>query len=238
MPSTQHIRPFATCSAPAQDTLGAEKLKNLSIYDLRFTIDAGRFLTTDEHGLTRMWDAGFEWRVSIFLDKQLRIIPATEADLLAISKLAGVIWHACYPGIITPEQIDYMLVRMYSPETLSAELREGIRYECLLVREELVGFAAYGPAEQPHTFKLHKLYLHPQEHGQGLGSLLLQHCETEVRKLGAQRLILNVNKRNAKAIAAYQRNGFRIIDSAVADIGGGFVMDDFVMAKDFSEQPT
>jgi ribosomal protein S18 acetylase RimI-like enzyme len=65
-----------------------------------------------------------------------------------------------------------------------------------------------------------------------LGSLLLHHCEHEVRGLGAARLMLTVNKRNSKAIAAYERNGFTITESIVVDIGGGFVMDDYVMAKD------
>jgi len=43
-----------------------------------------------------------------------------------------------------------------------------------------------------------------------------------------------VNKRNVRAIKAYQRNGFEIADSVVTDIGGGFVMDDYVMAKDLA----
>ena len=79
--------------------------------------------------------------------------------------------------------------------------------------------------------KLHKLYLLPELHGRGLGSRLLQHCEREVRAGGARRLILSVNKRNAQAIAAYKRNGFVIAESVVTDIGGGFVMDDYIMAK-------
>ena len=82
------------------------------------------------------------------------------------------------------------------------------------------------------TFKLHKIYLHPDWHGRGLGSRLLQHCECESRKRGALQLVLAVNKRNAKAIATYQRNGFVIAESVVKDIGGGFVMDDFIMAKE------
>jgi GNAT superfamily N-acetyltransferase len=98
----------------------------------------------------------------------------------------------------------------------------------------MIGFASYGPTEQPAVFKLHKIYLNPGWQGRGLGSLLLQHCEGEVRKLGAQRLILSVNKRNAKAIAAYQRNGFAIAESVVTDIGGGFVMDDFIMVKELN----
>jgi diamine N-acetyltransferase len=208
------------------------------------------------------------------------IIPAAEANLPVISKLAGVIWRACYPGIITHAQIDYMLARMYALEVMRDEIcSQGIRYDLLFVDGKPAGFASYGPvaatppsqkvvatprrlsenhrpfetggnapgaahstpgdeASPPPTnpafeFKLHKLYLLPELHGCGLGSLLLQHVEREVRQPGARRLILAVNKRNANAIAAYQRNGFVIAETVVTDIGGGFVMDDYVMAKDF-----
>ena len=74
--------------------------------------------------------------------------------------------------------------------------------------------------------------LRPELHGRGLGSQLLKHGEDEARRLGARRLILAVNKRNARAITAYQRNGFGVVESVMADIGVGFVMDDFIMAKD------
>jgi diamine N-acetyltransferase len=162
-----------------------------------------------------------------------QILPATEADLPAIATLAGVIWRAHYPGIISTEQIEYMLAKMYSLEILREEIRmRAIRYERLLVGEELAGFAAHGPTEQPNFFKLYKIYLHPAWQGRGLGSLLLRHCEREVFKLGSDRLLLTVNKRNTKAIAAYQRNGFAITESIVVNIGGGFVMDDYVMAKE------
>lgn len=162
-----------------------------------------------------------------------QIFPANETDLLAIGTLADVIWRVHYPGIISREQIDYMLGKMYSLETLREEIRlRSIRYERLFVGEEFVGFASHGPTEQPKLFKLHKIYLHPAWHDRGFGSLLLRHCEREVCNLGAERLTLTVNKRNSKAIAAYQRNGFAITDSVVVEIGGGFVMDDFVMAKE------
>lgn len=162
-----------------------------------------------------------------------RIRPATEADAEAISRLADVIWRAHYPGVISPEQIEFMLARMYALDTLRGEMRTGgIRYELLSAGGELSGFASFGPAGPPGVFKLHKLYLRPALHGRGLGSRLLRHCEDEACKLGARRLILAVNKRNTKAIAAYERNGFTIAESVCVDIGGGFVMDDFVMAKE------
>jgi len=163
----------------------------------------------------------------------IRIIPTTEEHLPAISELAGVIWRACYPGIITPEQIDYMLAQMYALDVLREEIRtQGIRYDVLIAGGKPAGFTSWGPASKPGVMKLHKLYLLPERHGCGLGSLLLQHCEREAGTSGARRLILCVNKRNAKAIAAYQRNGFTVVESVVTDIGNGFVMDDYVMAKD------
>jgi GNAT superfamily N-acetyltransferase len=166
---------------------------------------------------------------------RMEIIRAAEADLPAISELAGVIWRASYPGIITMEQIDYMLGRMYAPDVLRDEIRfQGIRYDCLFVDGNMAGFTSYGPASEPGVTKLHKLYLLPELHGRGWGSRLLQHAEREVRRHGSRRLILAVNKHNTKAIAAYQRNGFVVAESVVTDIGGGFVMDDFVMAKELA----
>ena len=41
--------------------------------------------------------------------------------------------------------------------------------------------------------------------------------------------MLAVNKRNAAAIAAYRKHGFEIVEAVVKDIGGGFVMDDYIM---------
>ena len=128
-----------------------------------------------------------------------------------------------------------MLARMYSPDVLRRELQNDIRFVRLLVGDELAGFASFGPMKAEKVMKLHKLYLHPRFHGRGLGSLLLQHCEREIRRLGHRRLVLSVNRRNARAIAAYQRNGFRTVETVVVDIGAGFVMDDCLMAKDWPD---
>ncbi|HTQ49265.1 MAG TPA: GNAT family N-acetyltransferase [Candidatus Acidoferrales bacterium] len=166
-----------------------------------------------------------------------QIIDAGEEHLPAIAELAGIIWRACYPGIISHAQIDYMLARMYGLDTLRDEIRlQGILYNLLLVDGKPAGFASCGPTPEPDVMKLHKLYLLPQWRRRGLGSRLLQQCECKARADGARRLILSVNKRNAQAIAAYRRNGFVITESVITDIGDGFVMDDYIMAKSVSEK--
>lgn len=162
----------------------------------------------------------------------IEILPATEEHLPDLAKVAGIIWREHYPGIISREQIEYMLKKMYSQETLRDELhQQGIQFWRLLSGERCVGFASLGPTADPAVMKLHKCYLLPALHGRGHGSRLLQHCENEARQRGAQRLVLAVNKHNPKAIAAYQRNGFSVAESVLTDFGSGFVMDDYIMAK-------
>jgi GNAT superfamily N-acetyltransferase len=164
-----------------------------------------------------------------------RILPVAETDLPAIARLAGVIWPECYAGIISREQIEFMLARMYSLDVLRDEISaQGIRFYRLVVDGREKGFASIGPLKTPGVWKLHKIYLCPEIHGRGLGSRMLQHCQSEAWRFGARRLILSVNKRNTRAITAYQRNGFAVTESVVVDIGRGFVMDDFVMAKDLA----
>ena len=167
--------------------------------------------------------------------ESVEILPATEEHLPALAELAGVIWREHYPGIISNAQIDYMLGKMYSLNTLSEELRfKGIRFVRLLVGGRFVGFASFGLTSEPGGAKLHKCYLLPEMHGHGYGSQLLQHCEREVRKLGVRRLVLAVNKHNSKAVAAYQRNGFTVAESVITDFGSGYVMDDYIMAKNLA----
>ena len=118
---------------------------------------------------------------------------------------------------------------------MRAELESGIVWFRAIVDGELRGFASVGPTEAAADFKLDKLYVHPGWQRHGLGSALLKNCETTARTHGATALILNVNKRNTVALAAYARRGFSFKESIVADIGGGFVMDDYVMVKALSE---
>jgi ribosomal protein S18 acetylase RimI-like enzyme len=162
---------------------------------------------------------------------QVTVEPASVEDLAKIAALAAVIWRAHYPGIISHEQIDYMLARMYEVEVMRREFELGIAYDRLLVDGALRGFSAYGPTSNAGELKLHKLYIHPHYQRQGFGASLLKHVEEVARERDVSALILAVNKKNTQAIAAYRKHGFTIHESVVEDIGSGFVMDDYVMAK-------
>lgn len=160
----------------------------------------------------------------------VEIKQAGPEDLPAIAAMAGIVWRAYYPGIISHGQIEYMLENMYNLRVLRRELNEGISFVQVFVDGTFTGFASYG-AVAPGEIKLHKIYIHPDWHRHGLGSLLLSHVENACRQKGIRSLLLSVNKLNLPAIAAYQKNGFALRESVVTEIGQGFVMDDYIMAK-------
>jgi len=166
------------------------------------------------------------------MKEALSIVAATEADLAAVAELAGVVWRRHYPGIITPEQIEYMLALGYSHDALRRFIEiDGAGLDLAYVGERLVGFGAYYPLDADRELKLDKLYVHQDFQGRGAGRRLVASAENAARLRGCAALILNVNKYNSQAIQMYERNGFSVREAVAVDIGGGFVMDDYVMAK-------
>jgi hypothetical protein len=105
------------------------------------------------------------------------IRPATDAEVPLVSELAGRIWRAHYPSILSREQIEYMLALMYDVAQLRRDLTRGVVYELLFDGDLAVGFCGY--EQIGDELKLHKLYLEVTEHGRGLGSLMLRHVEDE-----------------------------------------------------------
>jgi ribosomal protein S18 acetylase RimI-like enzyme len=161
---------------------------------------------------------------------ELRIAPLAEGDIAAVIELAGVIWRRHYPGIISVEQIDYMLAQRYTPAVMRGQLHsDSAWWDQAFAGARLIGFAQY--ELYGNAMKLDKLYLHPDVQRRGYGGRMLAHVEGAARRRGSGAVRLNVNRHNAESIAAYRKHGYEVVDTVVADIGGGYVMDDYVMEK-------
>lgn len=156
----------------------------------------------------------------------------TLADFPTVARLADTIWRSHYITMISLDQIDYMLSGRYTPGRLRRYLEStDCGMQLLKVSGVPGGYCSYALTETPGEMKLQELYLLPEHQGKGLGKLMLCHVETEARSRGCAVLTLTVNKGNANSIAVYRKAGFTIREEAVFDIGNGFVMDDYVMAK-------
>ena len=163
---------------------------------------------------------------------EIRIEPLKSEEVERLAALAREIWYDHYPAIITTAQIDYMLQQRYSPLVVRAELhRSDIWWDKLLVGGEFCGFASFLLGDEVGTMKLDKIYVRTSCQRRGYGGLLIARAGEEALRTGCHRLILAVNKRNASAIAAYSKHGFRVVQAVVKDIGDGFVMDDYIMEK-------
>jgi ribosomal protein S18 acetylase RimI-like enzyme len=154
---------------------------------------------------------------------------ATPGEIPLLQRLAGQIWRAHYPGIISAAQIEYMLDRMYGAEVIATEMRSGTCWELIREGAEAVGFLSYSYGKRAAQLKLHKLYVQVERHGQGLGRAGLARVMQAAAALGAREVSLFVNKNNQKAIRAYERAGFVIAESVINEFGAGFVMDDYRM---------
>ena len=164
------------------------------------------------------------------------IRPAAREELHVIAALAGTIWPMTYAGILGADQIEYMLEMMYAGRVLEQEYDTGVRFFLIIDGDKAVGFFSFGVEGdgKDKVAKLHKLYLDASRHGQGIGSLALRRAAEEARRAGFRRMILDVNRNNARAIRAYERNGFVKREVVDIPIGNGFEMNDFIMEKDLT----
>ena len=151
-------------------------------------------------------------------------------ELRKVAELADEIWHECFTDIISLGQIDYMVEKFQSLDAMTDQV-ENQKYLYLAVYddEDLCGYIAVKP-EDDERFFLSKLYLRKDKRGQGIASLMMNHVFETARKAGKKSVYLTVNKHNDHAIAVYKRTGYELIDSVVTDIGGGYVMDDYIFS--------
>ena len=161
----------------------------------------------------------------------VRITSVTEADVERVAQLAAETWWHHYPGLISAAQIEYMLRQRYAPALIRAELqRHDVWWDKLDVGSTTVAFDSCFLADAA-TAKLDKLYVHPLHQRKGYGGLLIGQVCDRARRHGCSRVVLAVNKGNRSAIVAYLKHGFTVAESVVKDIGGGFVMDDYIMVR-------
>lgn len=144
-----------------------------------------------------------------------------------VARLAAEIWRDHYTPIIGNAQVEYMLEKFQSLEAISEQIaHHGYRYYLLQHDHQAVGYLALQP--QQEVLFLSKIYLRKSARGQGLGKQAMHLVVQLANELNLPKIRLTVNKHNTIAIAAYKRFGLTRIGKQVTDIGGGYVMDDYV----------
>lgn len=157
----------------------------------------------------------------------MRLIAAhSEADAAQVADLAARCWRPHYTPIIGGAQVDYMLAKFQSSAAILEQIAEGRDYRIIEQGGSHLGYLATD-LEDDHLF-LSKLYVLPQSQGRGVGRWAIEHLAQAHPELAIR---LTVNKHNHGTIAFYERVGFLKDGPVVADIGNGYVMDDWKMVR-------
>lgn len=163
----------------------------------------------------------------------MEIRKADTNDIGLIQQLAHTIWPNAYGNLLSPGQLTYMLELIYSKTSLHNQI-EKLQHKFILVHENeaLVGFASYSPKEpgDDSIYRLHKLYVLPDQQGKGTGRFLLNYIIEDIKQANAKILELNV-KRDNPALHFYNKLGFTITEEVNIDIGQGYFMRDYIMIK-------
>lgn len=164
---------------------------------------------------------------------EVEIGPLRLEEVDAVVELAGRIWRAHYPGIISPAQIEYMLAQRYRPVLFRQFIARGDIWLAARAGTEIVGFA-HGHPLGDGDYKLDKLYIQTELQRHGVGGALIRTLAERAAGQGYTRLVLRVNRQNQQAIDAYLKHGFKVATIYLEDIGDGHVMDDYVMTKELT----
>jgi GNAT superfamily N-acetyltransferase len=128
----------------------------------------------------------------------IHISKASGEDIMCIHDMAQVVFRHTYREILSPEQMEYMMEWMYSPENLQKQLDEGHVYYIAYRDGKACGYVSVQPEgiadDGRLLFHLQKIYVLPSEQGHGLGRALFDRAVAHVREAALAREVAYVQE--------------------------------------------
>lgn len=154
----------------------------------------------------------------------------TPEDIERLAVLAKNVWQEYFTSLLKEGQVEYMVEKFQSVPALTQQIgHDGYRYYFMQCNDKPVGYI--GIKEEDGKLFLSKLYLKRSHRGKGIASRAFAFLEGICAAKSLSTIWLTVNRYNENTIAIYKKKGFTVIREQAVDIGGGYVMDDFVMEK-------
>ena len=107
---------------------------------------------------------------------------ASVEDCGLIREMACVAFPDTYKTILSPEQLDYMMEWMYSPENLRRQMAEGHVYYIAYKDGTPCGYLSVQP-EAEDLYILQKIYILPRFQGVHAGSFLFRKAIEHIKQL-------------------------------------------------------
>ena len=144
--------------------------------------------------------------------------PARSEEAEAIRAVGRAAWHAAYDAIHGPATVEELFDSWWSVD----DLREGAidpgRVLLVAARGNVLGMVdALPDPECEAVFRIARLYVHPDEWGEGLGPRLVDGLRQRIS--GANTLHLAVLAENDVGVSFHESCGFKRVGSRVEESG-------------------
>src|SRR5262245_31308503 len=150
-----------------------------------------------------------------FADPRVRALSADEAT--PYSAFAERLFRETYSDGYDPADVNEYVAHSFSPKQQKAELIEPGGRVLVIEDDEngLLGFAHIRQTPVPavldgrFALEISRFYVDRPWHGRGIARVLMSACVAEARSRGADALWLLVYQHNPRAVAFYEKSGFK-----------------------------
>jgi ribosomal protein S18 acetylase RimI-like enzyme len=153
------------------------------------------------------------WELTVVV----QIRPVTSADIAQVRAQLIETWHATYDSIYGVTKVRELTTRWHSLDALGEQARRPETAFLLADDHGRVVGSAYALRQSGSVAHLSRLYVAPSAQGRGIGKALMDATFAALPGVTCHRL--EVEPKNAAAIAFYQRHGF-IEAGRTSDCGG------------------
>lgn len=159
----------------------------------------------------------------------ITFLPVIDAEgIQEVAKMADEVWHEHYVGIISEEQIDYMVKEYQSVEAITEAIHKtGYDYFILNNGVSNIGYFAI-KIEEDDLF-ISKFYVLKEFRKQGYAKQAFQFLKGLSEAMELKTISLFTHKKNADAIAVFKKFGMNKVGSVENDYSNGYIMDDYKM---------
>lgn len=162
----------------------------------------------------------------------MKIRRATVADAAALAEIAERTFRDTFTAHNTPEDLEAYVASAYGEEKQRRELESG---DVVLLGEteegELIAYAQLRRTESADgEIQIARFYVDQNHHGRGIAQQLMNAAYDTARQLGATNIWLGVWEHNPRAIAFYNKCGYRDVGSQPFLVGSD-LQTDRIMAR-------
>lgn len=156
----------------------------------------------------------------------ISIRPASLSDISKLRKIGRRTFEETFSGSNTPENMVRYLDESFSAEKLASELSDpDAAFYFAVSGEEVIGYlklnfgASQTELNDNRSVEIERIYVLKEFHGQKVGQMLYEKAIHVAREACADYIWLGVWEENPRAIAFYEKNGFKPFDKHIFKLG-------------------